>query len=48
MTKEQAIQVLRSILNASAVKLVLGSQDIAMAEKALEALTPKPDVNPPA
>ncbi len=41
MTNEQAIQVLRSILNASAVKLVLGTQDIALAEDALKALTAK-------
>ncbi len=38
MTKEQAIQVLRSVLNAPAVKLLLSSQDISMAEQAIQAL----------
>ena len=38
MTKEQAIQVLRSVLNAPAVKLLLSSQDISVAEQAIQAL----------
>ena len=46
MTKEQAIQVLRSILNAPAVKLLLNSADISMGEQAIQLLE-KQETNAP-
>lgn len=45
MTSEQAIQVLRQILNIPAIKLLLPTQDIALAEEALKVLT-KPEKKP--
>ncbi len=38
MTKPEAVQLLRSLLNAPAIKLLLSTMDIAKAEQALEAL----------
>ena len=38
MEPNQATQVLRSVLNAPAVKLLLSSQDISLAEQAIQAL----------
>jgi len=38
MAPNQAIQVLRSVMNAPAVKLLLSSQDISVAEQAIQAL----------
>jgi len=38
MQPEQAIQILRSILNAAPVKLLLNTPDICAAEQALQAL----------
>ena len=38
MTPEQAIQILRSILNAAPVKLLLNTPDICAGEQAIQAL----------
>lgn len=38
MTKPEAIQILRTLLNLPAVKLILNSADIATAEEALKTI----------
>jgi len=42
MTKEQAVQLLRSLINVPAIKLLLASPDIAAAEEALKVLAEPP------